>query len=198
MRAGHGGAVAGQVEPRGGGVQRLGLEVRRAPDLVPGLAGRVVAQRQHRAAREVEHRALRLVDGADPQQREPGRPAALLDAVLAPRDHLGRRVQRVAEPHRAPQQQPAVEEVRHDAARGDRRLPDRRVPHQPRVRDRRAGADRRLAQRVVEREPQPVARDRLVQRGVALGERERRRPAEDACRPAGPRTTAAACDRSVP
>ena len=43
------------------------------------------------------------------------------------------------------------------------------------MRERRPGAGHRLGERAVEREPQAVAGDRLVQRGVALGERERRR-----------------------
>jgi hypothetical protein len=43
VRAGHGRAVGGEVEPGGGGAQRLGLEVGRAADLVARLAGRGVA-----------------------------------------------------------------------------------------------------------------------------------------------------------
>ena len=40
--------------------------------------------------------------------------------------------------------------------------------------ERRAGAQHRLAQRAVERQAQPIAGDRLVERRVALGERQTR------------------------
>ena len=117
------------------------------PTSSPSSPVRLAAQRQHRAAREVQHRAVLLVDGADPQHGEAGRARA----VLAPRDDLGRRPQRVAEPHRPAQQQPAVEEVRDHAAGGDRRLADRDVPDERRVRERRPGAEHGLAERAVER-----------------------------------------------
>ena len=145
VRPGRGRAVRGEVEPGGRGAQRLVLEVGGAADLVARLAGRLVAQRQHRAAREVEHGTILLVDGADAQHGEAGRPAALAHAVLAPRDDLGRRAQRVAEPHRAVQQQPAVEEVGDHAAGGHRGLADRGVPHERRVRQRRPRAEHRVA-----------------------------------------------------
>ena len=91
--------------------RRLGLGADRV-DLVgvPGLA-LGVAQRQHRAAVEVEHRALVLVDGADPQRRQPGRRPPGLGPVLAQGDDLGRGPQRVADPRRPAQRQAAVEEV---------------------------------------------------------------------------------------
>ena len=174
VRARHGGAVGGQIEPLGRGAQRLGLEVRRAAYLVSGRARRRVSQRQHRAAREVEHRPLFLIEGADAQHRQAGRPPPLLHAVLTPRDHLGLRAQRVAEANGAAQQQSAVEEIRHHAPGRHCGLPDRHVPNQRRMRKGGARPGDGLRERAVERQPEPVAGDRLVQRGVTVGERQRR------------------------
>ena len=55
-------------------------------------------QRQHRAAPEVEDRALALVDRADAQDGEPSRLAVAARAVVTERDDLRRRAQGVADP----------------------------------------------------------------------------------------------------
>ena len=75
-------------------------------------------------------------------------------------------------------QEPAVEEVGDDPPRRHRGLTDRGVPDEAGVRDRRPLAEHGLGQRAVEREAQPISRDRLVQRRVALGERQGRRGGE--------------------
>ena len=157
--------------PRSGSASRS----RRAADLV-ARARRSGAppQRQHRAAREVEHRAVLLVDGADAQHGEAGRRRPSLTRFSRQRDDLGRRAQRVAEPHRAPQQQPAVEEVRRPRAGSPASTGRSRRPRP--ARDARAARPRRPPPRracasSARRRRSPG--DRLVQRGVALGERER-------------------------
>ena len=81
-------------------------------------------------------------------------------------------LQRVADRRQAAQHEPAVEEVADDALGRQRRLADRDVADEHRVRE--AAAGDLVGERRVEREAQAVADDRLVQRGVALGERHRR------------------------
>ena len=49
------GAVGAEVEPGGGRLQWLMVEVGGAADLVARLAGGRAPERQHRAARELEH-----------------------------------------------------------------------------------------------------------------------------------------------
>jgi hypothetical protein len=172
VRPGGGLAVGGEVEPGGRRAQRLRLEVGGVADLVARLAGGRVAQGQHRAAGEVEHGTVVLVDGADPQEGEAGGPAALSRAVLAPCDDLGRGAQGVTEAHGTVKQQAAVEEVGDHPASRHGGLADRGVPNETGVRDRRPLAEHCLRQRAVEGESQAVPRDRLVQHCMTLGERE--------------------------
>jgi hypothetical protein len=69
-----------EVPARDQVAQRVGGQLRRDSVEVVGMAGtvRLLAQRQHRAAVEIQDRTILLVGGADPQHGEPGRRAARL------------------------------------------------------------------------------------------------------------------------
>jgi hypothetical protein len=134
---------------------------------MPGPAG-LIAQRQHGAAPEVQHRPSLLVDGRDPQDREPGGRPAFPGLVLPERDDTCRGPQRVAEPRDTAEGQAAVEEVRLDVLGDHRRLPDRDVPDQARRRHRAAAGDL-VAQLMVKGEREPVPGDGLMRGGQARG-----------------------------
>ncbi len=76
-------------------MQRLGLQVGCVTDRVARLACGCIAERQHRAAGEIEHGTVVLVNGADSQEDEAGGPATLPRAVLPPGDDVGRGAQLV-------------------------------------------------------------------------------------------------------
>ena len=80
--------------------------------------------------------------------------------------------------HRTREHEAAVEEVAAHALRRPGGLPDRDVADEVGMRERRVVARHLAAQRRVEREPQPVAGERLVQRGMARGQRQARRVVE--------------------
>src|SRR6266851_2710552 len=77
-----------------------------------------VAQREHRAAKEIQNGAAFLVLRAHPQRGESGGGAAGTGAVLAQSNDFGRRVQAVADAWRAMEHEAAIEEIR-DHAMGD-------------------------------------------------------------------------------
>ncbi len=137
---------------------------------MPGPAS-LITQRQHGAAPEVQHRPSLLVDGRDPQDREPGGPPAFPGPVLPQRDDPRRGPQRVAEPRDTAEGQAAVEEVRLDVLGDHRRLPDRDIPDQA-GRCHRATAGDLVAQLMVEGEREPVPGDGLMRGGQPWRERE--------------------------
>ena len=138
-----------------------------------------VAQGQHRASPEVQHRLIVLIRRADPQHDEPGGRCALARPILLERHHLGARAQRVPQEHRALEHQPAVEEVAAHALGRPCGLADSDVADQVGVRQQPVAAGHEATQRLVQRQPQPVAGDRLVQSGMAGTERERWSVVED-------------------
>jgi hypothetical protein len=140
--------------------------------------GRTVAQRQHRAAVEVENQPTDLVDGGHPQRGEPCRRPARLGRVLFERDHLAAGEQGVADDGEPVEGQTAVEEVGLHPLRRERRLPDGDVADQLRVRERGGRSGDRNGEVGVQRQPQPVADDRLVYRRRARRQGHRRRPVE--------------------
>ena len=110
--------------------------------------------------------------------RSSTRPVALppwLAPVLLQRDDLRAGPQRVADVHLALEHEPAVEEVAQHALCRARRLADAHVADKVGMDKRRVPARHRGAQRSVERQPQPIATNGLVERGVALGDAKRRR-----------------------
>ena len=116
------GAVADAVEPPAGrecGAYRRRVE--RLWDLgeVVGVAGLDFgdAQRDHRAAPEVEHRLALLVGRANPHRNKTGRRRARSAAVLLEADDLSASTQSLADEHRARKHQAAVEEVATHALR---------------------------------------------------------------------------------
>ena len=109
---------------------------------------------------------------------EAGRGRARAAAVLLEPDDLGAGAQRLADEDRTREHEAAVEEVAAHALRRPRGLPDRDVADEVGMRERRVVARHLAAQRRVEREPQPVAGERLVQRGMARGQRQARRVVE--------------------
>ena len=147
---------------------------------VVGMAGvgRAVAQRQHRAAVEVEDQPTDLVDGGHPQRGKARRGPARLGRVLFERDDLGAGEQGVADDGKAVEGQAAVEEVGLHPLGGERGLPDGDVADQLRMRERGGRTGDRDGEVGVERQPQPVADDRLVHRRGARRQRHRRRPVE--------------------
>ncbi len=136
---------------------------------------RHIAERQHRAPPEVEHRALVLVDGPDAQHREPRRGLVGTPAVVAHRHHLGRRVQRVADPRRAQQPQATVEEVRDHPLRRERGLADGDVTDQAGMSRLPAAGQHPGGERRVERQAKAIADDRLMKGRVPMREGERGR-----------------------
>ena len=154
--------------------------------------GDAFAQRQHRAAVEVEHQPVVLIDGGHPQRRQPGRRAPRLGRVLFESQRLpswcgscrpstGKRWNH----------KPAVEQIRLDPLGDERRLPDGDVAHQRRMCERRGRARHRAAEFGVQRQPHPVAEDRLVHRRRAAPSASwpapRRRPGRPAVRRNGGR-----------
>ena len=147
--------------------------------MVGGVRVGAGAQRQHRATVEVQDQPIGLVDGGDPQRHQPGGRPARLGGVLLQPDDLGAGEQRVADRREPEERQPAVEQVGFDVLGGQRRLADRDVADQARVRQRRGQAGDRGGQLGVQRQPQPVAEDALVHGGQPGSERHRWRAGED-------------------
>ncbi len=174
VRAGNGGPIGGEVEALDRRVQRVLGQVGGKLAEVVGVRvrGVEVVDWQHRAAPVVEDRAVLLVGRDDVQDRQAGRVTALLDRVALQRDDLGRRAQGISYRRQAAQHQAAVEEVADHALGRQRRLPDRDVADEHRVGE--AATRDRLRQRRIEREAQAVADDRLMHRGVPVGQRHRR------------------------
>ena len=102
--------------------------------VVVARIGRAVTQRQHRAAVEVEHQTVGLIDGRHAQRRQPRRRPAWFGRILLQPYHFRAGVERVANDGKAMEPQPAVEQVGLDPLRGERALTDRDVAHQRRVR----------------------------------------------------------------
>ena len=177
---GHGGPERVELPPPrqvvdGVGVGRDGVEAVG----VPRGGGVGVTQREHRTAPEVEHGLLTLVMDLHPQHHEAGRRPPRFRAVLSQRDDLGVGAQRVAEVHRTQQAQAPVEEIAADPLRRRRGLPDRDMTNQGGVDERLAAAGDRRGQLVIQRQPEPVTGQRLVQHGMACGQRQARGVGED-------------------
>ena len=150
----------------------------------PRRASGSIAQRWKSSTSRSCWSTVRIRSAASPVGARPG----LADGV-AQRDDLGGRAQRVADHRRAAQHEAAVEEVGDHPLGGEGRLADRDVAHQPRVGEPRPRSGDAREEVAVEREPQPVAEDRLVHGGVAVGERQRRARRRRPGRPRGPRRT---------
>ena len=158
---------------------QIGTDLRQVVVMVGGVRVGARAQRQHRATVEVEDEPIGLVDGGDPQGDQPGgRPARLRGILLHP-DNLGAGEQRVTDRREAEERQPAVEQVGFDVLGGQRRLSDRDVADQARMRQRPRQPGDRGGQLGVQRQPQPVTENALVHSGQPSGERHRRRTGED-------------------
>ncbi|WP_217496788.1 hypothetical protein [Nocardioides jishulii] len=125
------------------------------------------AERQHRAAPEVEDQALLLVVRGDAQRRQAGRAAG----VLLEAHDFGAGAQGVADGRQPVEGQPAVEEVGHHASRDRGRLADGQVGDESRVGHGAPGHRQRHV--LVEAELQAAADDRLVHGGAAAGQGDR-------------------------
>ena len=111
--------------------------------------------------------------------RPVGARPGLAEFCLQP-DDFGAGEQGVADDREPVERQPAVEQVGLDPLGDQRRLPDRHVADQCRVRQRRRRArSPRAHSWASSAQPQPVTEDRLVHGGRAGGQRHRRRPVED-------------------
>ncbi len=133
---------------------------------------------QHGAAVEVEHQPIGLVDGDHPQRRQPrGRPARL-DRVGPQPNHFGARIYGVTDYREPVKGETAVEQVCFDPLGHQRRLPDRDVAHQRRMRQRPRHAGHRGGENGVARQAHPVPQDRLMSGGHPRRQRRRRRPIE--------------------
>ncbi len=117
VQARHGVAKRGQVPTFDRCAQCMRIELR--PDrfeigVVPRLA-LGIAQRQHRAARIVEHGAALLIGRAHAQGGEAGRGAARARPVLPERHDFGLCIERVADRGRAAEHEAAIKKVRDHA-----------------------------------------------------------------------------------
>src|SRR3984957_17076065 len=113
---------------------QIGTDLRQVVVMVGGVRVGAGAQRQHRAAVEVEDQSVGLVDGGDPQGHQAGGRPARLDGILLQPDNLGAGEQRVTDRWETEERQPAVEQVGLDMLGGQRRLADRDVADQARMR----------------------------------------------------------------
>ncbi len=143
---------------------------------MPGLCCRV-AQRQHGAAQEVQHRPAVLIRRGDPECRQAGRRPARAVLILPERHYLGAGPQRVAKPGQAAECQPPVEQVRLHVLRHDGGLADSDVPDEAGL-CQRITAGYQPAQVLIEHQREPVAGDGLMGRGQAGSERHRGRASE--------------------
>ena len=117
------------------------------------------------------------------KQHHPGSLPGRTRAVLAHRDHLGGRVQRVANAPNTIDDQVAVIQVGHHPLGKCSGLANGNVYKQRRVGDGSPRTGYSHAEIAVERQSQAIANDRLVHRGHAFGQGYRRRVAHRVSRP---------------
>jgi hypothetical protein len=142
----------------------------------PGLVNVLTALEQRQELR----RAVGVVVAV--AEVGPSRPAVLDETgVQVPErvDDLRAGAQRVAEVHRAQQAQAPVEQVAPDPLRRERGLTDRDMIDQRGMGQRLGASGDRRGQLVIQRQPEPVAGQRLMQRGVARGQCQARGIGED-------------------
>ncbi len=167
--------LRGRIVARPGHVGADGGQI-----VVWSVVGREIRTgRQHAAPVEVEHQLIGLVDRDHPQRRQSRRRPARLGRIRPQPNHFGAGVERVADDGEPVKHQAAIEQVGLDPLGHQRRLPDRHIAHQPRMRQRRRQSGHRAAQIGVQRQPQPVPDDRLVRACQPRRQCHRRRPVED-------------------